>query len=129
MTPPSLQKRLLSKSPALLGLTYYFVSVYLEINISYILDAYISKSKECYNAKPSDNVKTNRKGSIKWTYHKERSFIKNCFILLKILFQFKNLFKKSWLDVATNQMFIFIVFVSTVVFICSFSFTFPCEYS
>ena len=37
------------------------------------------------------NVKTNRMGSTKWTYHKERSFASNYFIFLKILFQFKNL--------------------------------------
>ena len=37
------------------------------------------------------NVKTNRMVSTKWTYHKERSFASNCFIVLKILFQFKNL--------------------------------------
>ena len=37
------------------------------------------------------NVKTNRKVGAKWTYHKERSFASNYFILLKILFQFKNL--------------------------------------
>ena len=37
------------------------------------------------------NVKTNRMASAKWTYHKGRSFASNCFIFLKILFQFKNL--------------------------------------
>ena len=37
------------------------------------------------------NVKTNRMASVKWSYHKERSFASNCFIFLKILFQFKNL--------------------------------------
>ena len=37
------------------------------------------------------NVKTNRMGSPRWTYHKERSFASNCFIFSKILFQFKNL--------------------------------------
>ena len=37
------------------------------------------------------NVKTNRMASAKWTYHKERGFASNCFIFLKILFQFKNL--------------------------------------
>ena len=38
------------------------------------------------------NVKTNKMVSIKWTYHKERSFARNYFIFLKTLFQFKNLF-------------------------------------
>ena len=37
------------------------------------------------------NVKTNRMVSIKWTYHKQRSFASNYFIFLKILFQLKNL--------------------------------------
>ena len=37
------------------------------------------------------NVKTNRMVTIKWTYHKERSFASNYFSFLKILFQFKNL--------------------------------------
>ena len=37
-------------------------------------------------------VKTNRMVTTKWTYHKERSFASNCFVFLKILFQFKNLF-------------------------------------
>ena len=37
------------------------------------------------------NVKTNRMVSTKWTYHKERSFASNYFIVLKILFQFKDL--------------------------------------
>ena len=31
------------------------------------------------------NVKTNRVGSTKWTYHKERRFASNYFIFLKIL--------------------------------------------
>ena len=37
------------------------------------------------------DVKTNRTASTKWTYHKQRSFASNCFIFLKISFQFKNL--------------------------------------
>ena len=37
------------------------------------------------------NVKTNRMVSTKFAYHKERSFVSNYFIFLKILFQFKNL--------------------------------------
>ena len=43
-------------------------------------------------ALPEANVKTNRMGSTKWTYHKGRSFASNYFIFLKILFQSKNLF-------------------------------------
>ena len=37
------------------------------------------------------NVKTNKMVTTKWIYQKERSFASNCFIFLKILFQFKNL--------------------------------------
>ena len=37
------------------------------------------------------NVKTNRMGSTKWTYHKEQSFASNYLNFSKILFQFKNL--------------------------------------
>ena len=37
------------------------------------------------------NVKTNRKVTTKWTYHKGWSFASNYFIFLKTLFQFKNL--------------------------------------
>ena len=40
------------------------------------------------------NVKTNRMVSKKWSYHKERSFARECFIFLKILFQFKNLLER-----------------------------------
>ena len=40
------------------------------------------------------NIKTNRIVSTKWTYHKNRTFASNHFIILKILFQFKNLFKE-----------------------------------
>ena len=36
------------------------------------------------------NVKTNRMGTTKWTYHRERSFVSVYFIFLKVLFQFKN---------------------------------------
>ena len=35
--------------------------------------------------------KTNRMGSTKWTYHKERSFHSNYFTVSKILFLLKNL--------------------------------------
>ena len=34
------------------------------------------------------NVKINRTGSTKWTYHKERDFSSNYFLFFKILFQF-----------------------------------------
>ena len=37
------------------------------------------------------NVKTNRMGSTKWTYHKERSFASNYFPFSKILLQFRKL--------------------------------------
>ena len=40
------------------------------------------------------NVKTNRMVGRKWTYHKEKSFASYCFILLKILFQLKNLLQR-----------------------------------
>ena len=40
------------------------------------------------------NFKTNRMGSTKWTYHKERSFASNCFIFPKILFKFKNIVQR-----------------------------------
>ena len=36
------------------------------------------------------NVKPNRIGDTKWTYHKEQSLAGNYFIFKKILFQFKN---------------------------------------
>ena len=39
---------------------------------------------------PAD-VETNTMVTTKWTYHKERSFSSNYFILFRILFQFKNL--------------------------------------
>ena len=37
------------------------------------------------------NVKINRIGNTKWTYHKEPSFASDYFVFPKILFQFKNL--------------------------------------
>ena len=45
----------------------------------------------CKTAIPEANVKANRMVSTKWTYHKKQSFASNYFILLKILFQFKQL--------------------------------------
>ena len=38
---------------------------------------------------PEINLKTNKIVSTKWTYHKERHFVSNYFIFLKILFQYK----------------------------------------
>ena len=40
---------------------------------------------------PEANVKTNRMGSTKLTYHKEQSFVSNHFPFSKILFLFRNL--------------------------------------
>ena len=57
------------------------------------------------------NVRTNRMMSTKWTYHKIRSVASNFFIFLKILFQFKNLWK-SWFDIPTTQITAFVLFVS-----------------
>ena len=37
------------------------------------------------------NIITNRIGSTKWTYDKERSFASNYIVFIKFLFQFKNL--------------------------------------
>ena len=37
------------------------------------------------------NIKPNKMGPTKWTYHEEQHFANNCFIFLKILFQYKNL--------------------------------------
>ena len=34
-------------------------------------------------ALPEANIKTNRMGSTKWTYHKEPSFVSNYFIFLE----------------------------------------------
>ena len=55
------------------------------------------------------SVKINWMGSTKWTYHKEWSFASYYFTFSKISFQFKNLVIKSWFDVPTTQMFIFII--------------------
>ena len=55
----------------------------------------IEKTTFPYKAALSEaNVKTNRMGSTKWTYHKEQSFASNYFIFSKILFQFKNLVER-----------------------------------
>ena len=63
------------------------------------------------------HVKTNRMVITKWIYHRERSFASNYFIFLKALFQFKNLFTKSWFDVPLTQVPTFLVFVNAGVFI------------
>ena len=39
------------------------------------------------------NVKTNRMGSTKWTYHKERGFATNYFIFWKFNFGIKTSYK------------------------------------
>ena len=44
----------------------------------------------CKTVLSEANVKTNRTGSTKLTYHKEQSFSSNYFLFPKILFQFKN---------------------------------------
>ena len=52
----------------------------------------IEKASFPYKTAVSEaNVKTNRVATIKWAYHRERSFASNYFIFLKVLFQFKNL--------------------------------------
>ena len=56
------------------------------------------------------NVKTNRMVSTEWTYHKKRSFASKYFVFLKILFES---LIKSWIDVSTTQMSIFVLFVIT----------------
>ena len=40
------------------------------------------------------NVKKNKVGSTKWTYHKEQNFSSNCFSFLKILLHFKTLLQR-----------------------------------
>ena len=52
---------------------------------------------------------------VKWIYHKERCFASNYFIILKILFHLQDSLIKSWYDVPTTQMSIFIFFVSAEV--------------
>ena len=39
-------------------------------------------------------VKASRNGSTKWAYLKEQSFASNYFILLNVLYQFKNLLER-----------------------------------
>ena len=45
-------------------------------------------------AQPEANVKINRIGNTKWTYHKGQSFASNYYIFLKILCQSKNLLQR-----------------------------------
>ena len=76
--------------------------------------AHISKGKICFNVKSSTYIliskqrywqifksalctfKINTMVSKKWICHKERSVASNYFIILKILFQFKNLKELIW---------------------------------
>ena len=52
----------------------------------------IEKASFPYKTATSEaNVKTNRMVNTKRAYHRELSFASNYFILLKVLFQFKNL--------------------------------------
>ena len=57
------------------------------------------------------SVKTNRMLSTKWTYHKERRFAVNTLFFWKFCFSLKPLIK-SWFDVSTTSMSIFLLFVS-----------------
>ena len=52
----------------------------------------IKKAPFPYNTTISEaNVTTNKIVTTKWAYHRERSFVSNYFIFLKVLFQFNNL--------------------------------------
>ena len=66
--------------------------------LSIIFLAEITKiEKETFpykNALSVVSVKTNRMRSTNWTYHKEKSFSSNYFIILGILFQFTNLLQR-----------------------------------
>ena len=48
----------------------------------------------CKTAPSEDNVNTNRMGSTRWNYHKERNVASNYFSFSKILFQFNKLIWK-----------------------------------
>ena len=48
----------------------------------------------CKTALSKANVKTNRMGRAKWTYHNEGSFPSNCFIYLKICFSLRTFYKE-----------------------------------
>ena len=71
------------------------------------------------------NVKTNRMGSTKWTYHKEQSFVSNHFPFLEILFQFRNLIYRVDLMYQPPK-FPYSFFSKALEFY--FSVFFPCEY-
>ena len=62
-------------------LEYCFLAESTKIDITFRYKTALSEA----------NVKTNRMGSTKWTYHKEQSFASNHFPFSKILFQFRNL--------------------------------------
>ena len=61
------------------------------------------------------SVMTNRMGSTKWAYQKERSFASNYFFLKKFRFSLRNCYKELIWGTAI-QMSIFIVFLSAGVF-------------
>ena len=66
----------------------------------------------CKTAISEANVKANRMGSTKWTYHKECSFTSNCFTFFENFISVEEPITNSWFEVPTTQMFIFILFVS-----------------
>ena len=71
------------------------------------------------------NVKTNRIVTTKWAYHRERSFLSNYFIFLKVLFQFKNLFHRVdfmyQLPKCSYSYFLqALEFYLTVIFLCEY---------
>ena len=62
------------------GLSFLVESTKIE-NASFLYKTALSEA----------NIKTNRMGSTKWTYHKGRSLASNYFVSLKNFFQFNNL--------------------------------------
>ena len=71
------------------------------------------------------NVKTNRMVTTKWVYHRERSFVSNYFIFLKVLFQFKNLLHRVdfmyQLPKCSYSYFLqALEFYLTVIFLCEY---------
>ena len=72
----------------------------------------IEKATFSYKTAQSEaNVKTNRMSSRQWTYHKEQRFASNYFIFWKFCFSLRTPYK-SWFEVPTTQMCIFILLVS-----------------
>ena len=72
----------------------------------------IEKATFSYKTAQSEaNVKTNRMSSRQWTYHKEQCFASNYFIFWKFCFSLRTSYK-SWFEVPTTQMSIFILLVS-----------------